>query len=127
MILMKIISSTIPIVNTLVMNITTTFSGAHRDIYSRMIDPSILPHIAPIKQSRFNAYTLETANFILHLPGNIITHRYYKHYSQYEYNYGWINQSINQYYYYMRMLLLLLIMMIKDIINTIFSFRFTTK
>jgi hypothetical protein len=67
---MKIISATIPTVDIIVMIITSTFSGAHRGIYSRMIDPSILPHIAPIKQSRFNAYTLETANFILHLPGN---------------------------------------------------------
>jgi len=45
-------------------------SNAHRGIYSRFIDPSILPHIAPVKQSGFNAYTLETANFILHLPGS---------------------------------------------------------
>ena len=40
-----------------------------RDIFADMVDPTVLPHIAPIKQIDFQAYTIAKANFVLHFVG----------------------------------------------------------
>lgn len=37
--------------------------------YSTMIDPSVLPHIAPVKQKDFQAYSSKQAKFVLHFVG----------------------------------------------------------
>jgi hypothetical protein len=37
-------------------------------LYAWMIHPSILPHIAPVKQSLFQSYFTKNAKFVLHLP-----------------------------------------------------------
>jgi hypothetical protein len=43
-------------------------AGDHA-IYSTMIDSSVLPHIAPVKQKDFQAYATSKANFVLHFVG----------------------------------------------------------
>ena len=40
-----------------------------RAIFADMIDPAVLPHIAPVKQIDFQAYTTAKANFVLHFVG----------------------------------------------------------
>ena len=40
-----------------------------RGIFAEMVDPAVLPHIAPVKQIDFQAYTTAIANFVLHFVG----------------------------------------------------------
>ena len=40
-----------------------------RAIYAKMIEPSILLHVAPLPQRAFQGYSEETAQFVIHFPG----------------------------------------------------------
>ena len=45
------------------------------DTYASMVHPSVLPHIAPIRQRDLQAYKMDKANFVLHFVGNKRTNK----------------------------------------------------
>ena len=56
-------------------NLSNRFNPARRQIesadlqiYARMLHPSVLPHVMPVRQSHFQSHAIKNAKFILHFP-----------------------------------------------------------